>query len=54
VFVTAHEDYAIDAFREGAVDSILKPVDRSRRAITLERLDAALRPTAAEGTAVVR
>jgi two-component system LytT family response regulator len=44
VFVTAHEDYAIQAFREGAVDYILKPVDRDRLAITLDRLDAALEP----------
>ena len=42
VFVTAHEDYAIQAFREGAVDYILKPVDRDRLAITLDRLDAPL------------
>jgi two-component system LytT family response regulator len=42
VFVTAHEDYAIEAFREGAVDYILKPVDRSRLAITLDRLGAVL------------
>lgn len=45
VFVTAHEDYAIDAFREGAVDYILKPVDRDRLAITLDRLNAVLEPT---------
>jgi two-component system LytT family response regulator len=38
VFVTAHEDYAIDAFRQGAIDYILKPIDRDRLAITLDRL----------------
>lgn len=48
VFVTAHDDYAVDAFREGAVDYILKPVDRDRLAITLDRLDAVLEPTATE------
>lgn len=48
VFVTAHEDYAIDAFREGAVDYILKPVDRDRLAITLDRLEAALEPARTE------
>lgn len=42
VFVTAHEDYALDAFRKGAVDYILKPVDRDRLAITLDRLGASL------------
>jgi two-component system LytT family response regulator len=44
VFVTAHEDYAVEAFREGAVDYILKPVDQDRLAITIDRLDATLEP----------
>jgi two-component system LytT family response regulator len=44
VFVTAHEDYALDAFRKGAIDYILKPVDRDRLAITLDRLDTSLEP----------
>ncbi len=38
VFVTAHEGRAIDAFRVGAVDYVLKPVDRDRLAVTIERL----------------
>ncbi|MFM9059258.1 MAG: LytR/AlgR family response regulator transcription factor [Planctomycetaceae bacterium] len=49
VFVTAHEDRALDAFRAGAVDYILKPVDRDRLAITIDRLES--RPAAAEGPA---
>ena len=40
VFVTAHEDRAVDAFRAGAVDYVLKPVDRDRLAITIDRLEA--------------
>lgn len=40
VFVTAHEDRAIDAFRAGAVDYVLKPIDRDRLAVTIERLEA--------------
>lgn len=40
VFVTAHEDRALDAFRSGAIDYLLKPVDRDRLAITIERLEA--------------
>ena len=40
VFVTAHEDRAVDAFRAGAVDYVLKPVDRDRLAITIGRLEA--------------
>lgn len=46
VFVTAHEDRAVDAFRAGAFDYVLKPADRDRLAITIERLEAVL-PSAA-------
>jgi two-component system LytT family response regulator len=42
VFVTARENYAIDAFREGAVDYILKPFDGDRLAIAVERLERLL------------
>jgi two-component system, LytTR family, response regulator len=43
VFVTAFDDYAIEAFNVGAVDYILKPVDEERFNQTLDR--AALRAT---------
>lgn len=39
VFVTAREGHAIDAFRAGAVDYVLKPFDLDRLAITIERLE---------------
>lgn len=42
VFVTAHEDRAVDAFRAGAVDYLLKPVDRDRLAVTIDRLESQL------------
>lgn len=38
VFVTAHGEFAIEAFRENAIDFLLKPVDQERLDITLERL----------------
>ena len=38
VFVTAREGYAVEAFRSGAVDYVLKPFDHDRLAITVERL----------------
>lgn len=38
VFVTAHEEYAVDAFEVAAFDYLLKPVTRKRMAKTLERL----------------
>lgn len=44
VFVTAHEDRAVDAFRAGAVDYVLKPVDRDRLAITIGRLESQAPP----------
>jgi DNA-binding LytR/AlgR family response regulator len=40
VFVTAYDQYAIDAFERGAVDYLLKPVARERLAATLQRLQA--------------
>jgi two-component system LytT family response regulator len=40
VFVTAHDDHAVEAFDLGAVDYLLKPYDRSRflRALTRIRM----------------
>jgi DNA-binding LytR/AlgR family response regulator len=40
VFVTAYDQYAIDAFERGAVDYLLKPVDPARLAATVARLRA--------------
>ena len=42
VFVTAYDQYAIQAFDTGAVDYILKPATDDRLALTLERLKAKL------------
>jgi len=38
VFVTAYDDYAIQAFEASAVDYLLKPVTQARLRITVERL----------------
>jgi two-component system LytT family response regulator len=38
VFVTAHDEYALRAFEENAVDYLLKPVSRERLVKTVERL----------------
>lgn len=40
VFVTAYNQYAIDAFDRGAIDYLLKPVSRERLAETMKRVKA--------------
>jgi DNA-binding LytR/AlgR family response regulator len=42
VFVTAYDQYALDAFEREAVDYLVKPVDTQRLARTVERLKRAL------------
>jgi DNA-binding LytR/AlgR family response regulator len=42
VFVTAYDQYAIQAFETGAVDYVLKPYTDERLAVTIERLKAKL------------
>ncbi len=42
VFVTAYDQYAIDAFERGASDYLLKPVARERLAGTVARVQARL------------
>lgn len=38
VFITAYNEYAVDAFEHGAVDYVLKPAEVERLAITVDRL----------------
>ena len=38
VFVTAYDEYAVEAFERGAIDYVLKPFDESRLEITVDRL----------------
>jgi len=38
VFVTAYDEYAIEAFEQGAIDYLLKPAERKRLAVTVQRL----------------
>ena len=40
VFVTAYDQYAIDAFEQGAVDYLLKPITHDRLAATVQRIRA--------------
>ncbi|MEQ8858660.1 MAG: LytTR family DNA-binding domain-containing protein [Pseudomonadales bacterium] len=41
VFVTAYDEYAVQAFEAAAVDYLLKPVQDARLAATVQRLQAA-------------
>jgi len=47
VFVTAHDQYAVDAFEHAAVDYLLKPATLERLAKTVAKLKAALQAKAA-------
>jgi DNA-binding LytR/AlgR family response regulator len=43
VFVTAYDQYAVEAFERGAIDYVLKPPEPERLKITIERLKERLR-----------
>jgi DNA-binding LytR/AlgR family response regulator len=43
VFVTAYDDYAVEAFARGALDYLVKPVELERLAETVSRLKERLR-----------
>ncbi|HXH01375.1 MAG TPA: LytTR family DNA-binding domain-containing protein [Xanthomonadaceae bacterium] len=51
VFVTAYDQYAIDAFDAGAVDYLLKPIAADRLVQTVQRLRARI-PTGADSGAL--
>ncbi len=54
VFVTAHQQHAVTAFEEGAVDFVVKPIDRGRLAVTVARLRQRLTAAPVELTEVLR
>src|SRR5580765_1001036 len=47
VFITAYDQYAIEAFEQGVVDYVLKPAERERLAVTVERIKKRLARNAA-------
>ena len=53
VFITAYDQYAIEAFEQGVVDYVLKPAERERLTVTVERIKKRLaqRAGAADGDA---
>ncbi len=52
VFVTAYNQYAIDAFERGAVDYLLKPIARDRLAATVKRTKARIDSGGADAAAL--
>jgi DNA-binding LytR/AlgR family response regulator len=51
VFVTAYDQYAVEAFERGAVDYVLKPPELERLQITVERLKERLASPTASSSA---
>ena len=42
VFITAYDQYAVEAFEQGVADYVLKPAERDRLAVTVERIKTRL------------
>jgi DNA-binding LytR/AlgR family response regulator len=42
VFITAYDQYAVEAFEQGVCDYVLKPAERERLALTTQRIRARL------------
>ncbi len=53
VFITAYNQYAVDAFDQSAQDYLLKPVEMARLEKTVAKLKAALSQSAAEAASPV-
>ena len=53
VFVTAYDQYAVQAFEAQAMDYLLKPVQPARLAKTVQKLRFALKPPAPEATQTI-
>lgn len=47
VFITAYDQYAVEAFEQGVVDYVLKPAERDRLAVTVDRIRKRLSARAA-------
>ena len=53
VFVTAYDQYAVEAFERGAIDYVLKPFNETRLALTVERLKERMAGTPTSLEAIV-
>ncbi|HEY0662275.1 MAG TPA: LytTR family DNA-binding domain-containing protein [Lysobacter sp.] len=52
VFVTAYDQYAVDAFERGAIDYLLKPIAPERLAATVQRLQSRMAAGATDAAAL--
>ena len=52
VFITAYDQYAVEAFEQGVADYVLKPAERERLAVTVGRLQQRLAAREAGDAAV--
>ena len=53
VFVTAYDQYAVDAFERGAIDYLLKPISAERLAATVQRLQSRVESPDADALAAL-
>jgi DNA-binding LytR/AlgR family response regulator len=51
VFITAYDQYAVEAFEQGVVDYVLKPAERERLLLTVQRVKQRMAGRAAPGRA---
>ena len=51
VFITAYDQYAVEAFEQGVADYVLKPAERERLQVTVERIRQRLAARATGGDA---
>ena len=51
VFITAYDQYAVEAFEQGVVDYVLKPAERGRQQVTVERIRQRLAQRGSAGDA---
>jgi DNA-binding LytR/AlgR family response regulator len=49
VFITAYDQYAVEAFEQGVVDYVLKPAERDRLQVTVDRVRKRLASRADQG-----
>ncbi len=51
VFITAYDQYAVEAFEQGVADYVLKPAERERLLVTVDRIKKRLALKQADGDA---